>query len=178
MFPRTDFEVYSVLPFWGYEKLTLPELTKWIKILCPTSKSKWVTWLSRSQLHTNCTSATNLGHKTHRQLIPTNFTNRSMNFPMLSMWLTSIRMQEFFLHLEHGNSVDPKERRLDCHNGNATKKQPFETSTKTPQKRHVWKMSNEKTPWKQNFGIINKRKHIKNGTSDLNALPATCLRHT
>jgi hypothetical protein len=44
------------------------------------------------------------------------------------------QMQEFFLHLEHGNSVDPKERRLDCHNGNATKKQPFETSTKTPQK--------------------------------------------
>jgi hypothetical protein len=67
---------------------------------------------------------------------------------------------------------------LDCHNGNATKKQPFERSTKTPQKRHVWKMSNEKTPWKQKFGIINKRKHIKNRTSDLNALPATCLVHT
>jgi hypothetical protein len=45
-------------------------------------------------------------------------------------------------------------------------------------KRDVWKMSHEKTPWKQNFGIINKRKHIKNRTSDLNALPATCLVHT
>jgi hypothetical protein len=87
-------------------------------------------------------------------------------------------MQEFFLHLEHGNSVDPKEWRLDYHNGNATKKQPFETSTKTPQKRHVWKMPNEKTAWKQNFGIINKRKHIKNRSSDLNASPATCLVHT
>jgi hypothetical protein len=88
------------------------------------------------------------------------------------------RMQEFFLNLEHGNSVDPKEWRLDCQNGNATKKQPFETSTKTPQKRHIWKMSNEKTSWKQNFGIINKRKHIKNRTSDLNGLPATCVVHT
>jgi hypothetical protein len=88
------------------------------------------------------------------------------------------RMQEFFLNLEHGNSVDPKEWRLDCHNGNATKNQPFETSTKTPQKRHIWKMSNEKTSWKQNFGIINKRKHIKNRTSDRNGLPATCVVHT
>jgi hypothetical protein len=76
-------------------------------------------------------------------------------------------MQEFFLHLEHGNSVDPKERTLDCHNGNATKKQPFETSTKTPQMRHVWKMSNEKTAWKQNFGIINKRKHHGNKSFEL-----------